>query len=111
MRYAGIVDEDRHGAERLFRGIESARHRRLVRDVRLDGERFPALSFDLVFQRLEAVRPPRHQHNNCAVIGKRLRKLHAKAARRAGHQRHAALQAEYLGGLHSVTLYTCEPST
>ena len=111
MRNAGIVDEDRHGAESFLRGIEGARHGRAVGDVGLDRDRLPALSFDLVFQRFEAVCPPRYQRNSRAVVGKRLGKLRAEAARSAGHQRHAAFQAEHLGGLHAVTLYTCEPTT
>ena len=106
MRDAGIVDEDRHRAEGLLRGVEGACHGRAVSDVGFDRNRLAALSFDLVLERLEPVRPPRHQRNRRAIIGKRLRELHAEAARRAGHQRHAAFQAEHLGGFHAVSRYT-----
>ena len=111
MRDAGIVDENRHGAEGFLRGIKGARHRRAVGDIGLDSDRFAALAFDLVFERLEAVGPPRHQRDGGAVVGQRFGELRAEPAGRAGHQRHAAFQAEHIRGLHAVTLYTCAATT
>ena len=41
-------------------------------DVGLDGDRLPALAFDLGLQRLERVSPPRHQRDRSAIVGQRL---------------------------------------
>ena len=61
----------------------------------------PPVAFDFVLERLEPVGPPRHQRDRGAVIGQRPGELHAEPAGRAGHQRHAAFQAEHLGGFHA----------
>ena len=67
--------------------------------------RLAAFAFDLGLQRLQAVGPPRHQRDGGAVVGERLGELDAEAAGGAGHQRHAPLQIEHLGGFHA-SLYT-----
>ena len=101
MRDAGIVDEDRDGAKGLLRRIEGARHGGAVGNVGFDRDRLPALLFDLVLEGLEPVRPPRHERERGAILRQRPGELHAETAGRAGHQRHAAFQAEHLGGFHA----------
>ena len=102
LRDAGIVDQDGDGAEGLLGGVEGARHGGAVGDVGLDGDGLAAFAFDLVLERLEPVGAPRHQRDRGAVVGERLGELHAQPAGRAGHQRHAALQVEHLGGFHAA---------
>ena len=106
MRNSGIVDKDRDGAESFLCGVKGVCHGRAVGDVGLDRDRLAALAFNLVFQRLEPVRPPRYQRDRGAIVGQRPGKLHAEPARCAGHQRHAAFQAEHIGGFHAGALYT-----
>jgi hypothetical protein len=76
-----------------------------------DGNCFAAFAFDLGLECLEALSPPRYQRNYRAIVRQCFGELSAKAAGRAGHQRNPAFEAEHFGGLHAVTLYTCEAST
>ena len=80
MRNAGIVDEDRDGAEGLLRGVERTRHGDVVGHIRFDGKCLAALSFDVVFERLKPIGPPRHQRDSSAIVCQCLGKLGAKAA-------------------------------
>ena len=104
LRDAGIVDQNGDGAEGLLGGVEGARHGGAVGDVGFDGDGLAAFAFDLGFERRKPVGPPRHQRDRCAVIGQRLGELDAEPAGGAGYQRHAAFQAEHLGGFHAETL-------
>ena len=104
LRDAGIVDQDGDGAEGFFGGVEGARHGGTVGDVGFDRDGFAAFAFDLVFQRFESIRPPRHQRHRSAVVGQRMSELRAEPAGGAGHQRHAAGEIEHRGGFHVAPL-------
>ncbi len=92
---------------KAFSAASKARaHCGAVGDVGFDGNRLAAFGLDVFFERLQAIRPARHQRDRGAVIGQRLGELRAQAAGGAGHQRHAAFQIEHIGGFHSQALYT-----
>ena len=99
---AGIVDEQRDGAEDLLGGVEGGGDARGVRDVERDGVGLAALSSDLGDQGVEAVRRRAASTTRRAMRGEDLGEAPAESRRGAGDQRHLAGQVEQL--LAGVTL-------
>ena len=100
MRDARIVDEDGDRAESFFGGVERSHHRGAVKHIGLDRDGAAAGLFDARLDRRETIGAPRDQNHRCAVLGQTLGETHAKAARRAGHQRHLPGEIEDLCGCH-----------
>jgi hypothetical protein len=80
MRHARIIDEDGHRAERLLGGVERGGHCPAIAHIRLDGKRLAAGFFDPRVQSGQPVRPARHQHDRCAVLGQDFGETHAEPA-------------------------------
>ncbi len=102
MRHAGIVDEDRHRAERLLGRIERVAHRRAITHIGLDRNGFAAHFFNLRRERFQAIGPPRHERHRRAVFGQAFGEAYAEPARRTGHQSDFAVKIEDLSRSHDV---------
>ena len=87
----GVVDEHAHRAERRFRGIESARHRGIIRRIGLDRDRGRA---DLTDEGIEPRLAPRDAHDLRPIGSQHARKSRTETGRRAGHERDLARQVE-----------------
>ena len=117
MRDARIVDQDGHGAEGGFRGLECPDHRRAVEHVGLDRDGASAVLLDPRLDGGEPVCTARHQSDRSAVCRQHVRKPQAEPARRAGNERDPAGQVEQFGGFHAAlacslpSLFTAGPIT
>ena len=100
MGDAGIVDEDRDGAERRLDRVKRADHGGVIEHVCRDGDRAAARRLDAGLDRGDAIRASRHETDRRAVCGKHLGEAHAEPAGRAGHQRDTPGKVEYLRGFH-----------
>jgi hypothetical protein len=99
---AGIVDQDGDGAEGLLGGVEGARHGGAVGHIGLDRNGAAARRLDRRLQFGKPFRSPRHQCDRRAVIRQRPGEVTPESARRTGHHRHAAFQAEHISSFHST---------
>ena len=94
--YAGIVDDQRDGAEGRFGGIEGRGNARPIGDVELDAVAAAAGGSDLAAERFQAVAPAGGHHDGRAMGGKNLGKAPPEARGGTGDQRHFAGQVEQL---------------
>jgi hypothetical protein len=94
MGDAGIVDENRDGAEGAFHRIIGAVDRGPVENVGRDRNGAATGRLD---PRLHVGKPllaPRDEPDGGAVCSQHFGKAHAEAARCAGHERHPAAKVE-----------------
>jgi hypothetical protein len=82
--YSGIVDHHVNAPEFLHGGINEFFHLVVVGDIGGDRECLAALGVQLIGQRLNAVNPPRTEHNACTFCGEKPRCGLAQPAACAG---------------------------
>ena len=101
----GVVAEHVHRAERLEGARGERVHALRVRDVGLDGEHFRARVAQLGCGRLEGIALDIGEDDAHALLGEALRQSAPDPARRAGDDRHAALELLHRASFRGARRY------